>query len=61
MANMQNKSDTDLQKLLIEKQEALRNFRFGTAGTKVRNVKEGRTTRREIARILTELKVRKQA
>lgn len=60
MANMQNKNDTDLQKLLIEKQESLRNFRFGIAGTKTRNVKEGRTTRREIARILTELKVRKK-
>ena len=60
MANMQNKSDTDLQKLLIEKQETLRNFRFNIAGTKTRNVKEGRTTRKEIARILTELKVRKQ-
>jgi len=60
MANMQNKSDIDLEKLLIEKQESLRNFRFNIAGTKTRNVKEGRTTRREIARILTELKVRKQ-
>lgn len=59
MATVKNKSDIDLQKLLIEKQEALRNFRFSIAGTKTRNVKKGRTTKREIARILTELNARK--
>lgn len=53
------KSDKDLHKLLVEKREALRNFRFGIAGTKTRNVKEGRGLKKEIARVLTELNVRK--
>jgi len=47
-------SDKDIQKLLDEKREALRVFRFGSAGSKTRNVKEGRLVRRDIARLLTE-------
>jgi len=45
----------DLVKALYEKRETLRTFRFGEAGSKTRNVKEGVATRKEIARILTEL------
>ena len=59
MADLGGKSDTDLGKLLVEKREALRAFRFGIAGTKTRNVKEGKNLRKEIARIMTEQKVRK--
>ena len=58
MADIQKKSDSDLQTLVAEKQEALRNFRFGLAGSKVRNVREGRGIRKEIARLLTELNSR---
>ncbi len=46
-------SADDLGKLLAEKREALRQFRFGQAGSRVRNTKEGRILRRTIARILT--------
>ena len=58
MADFKGKSDTDLGKLLVEKREALRAFRFAIAGTKTRNVKEGKNLRKEIARILTERKER---
>ena len=47
-------SEKDIARLLGEKREALRNFRFSTAGSKARNVKEGQAVRREIARLLTE-------
>ncbi len=50
-----NKSREDLVKALYDKREVLRAFRFGEAGSKTRNVKEGSATRKEIARILTEL------
>ena len=48
-----NKSKEELEKLLADKREALRVFRFGVAGSKIRNVREGRGIRREIAQILT--------
>ncbi len=50
------KKDTELLELLKEKREALRTFRFGVAGSKTRNVKEGKNLRKDIARILTVLK-----
>lgn len=49
------KSREDLVKALYDKREALRSFRFGEAGSKTRNVKEGGALRKEIARIMTEL------
>jgi len=48
-----NKTAADLAKMLSEKREALRIFRFGAAGAKTKNVKEGRAIRKDIARILT--------
>jgi ribosomal protein L29 len=59
MSNLVKLSEKDLVKTLFEKREALRQFRFGTSGSKTRNVKEGRNLRREIARILTEINKRK--
>ena len=58
MAELKGKSDTELGKLLVEKREALRCYRFSIAGTKTRNVKEVKNLRKEIARILTERKTR---
>lgn len=49
------KKKEELVKALYEKREALRTFRFGEAGSKTRNVKEGSLIRRDIARIMTEL------
>lgn len=54
-SEFKNKDKSTLKGLLEQKREALRGFRFGTAGSKERNVKEGRNLRRDIARIMTEL------
>lgn len=53
MKDLKNKNTKELQNLLGEKQVALRTFRFGIAGSNVRNVKEGSKIRKEIARIKT--------
>jgi ribosomal protein L29 len=47
------KSQKDLLKLLTEKRDALQSFRLGNTRSKTKNVKEGRTTRKEIAQIMT--------
>ena len=61
MKEYKNKTENDLNKLIAEKREVLRHFRFGSAGAKTKNVKLGRTTRKDIARIMTELNIRKHA
>jgi ribosomal protein L29 len=58
MNELAQKDIVALKKLLGEKREEARAFRFGVAGASTRNVKAQRETRREIARILTELSVR---
>ncbi len=55
MTDFNKKSIKDLEKSVREKREVLREFRFKSAGSRTRNVREGRATRREIARMLTEL------
>lgn len=52
-----NKTSADLAKMLTEKREALRVFRFGAAGSKSKNVKEGRAVKKDIARIMTAMTV----
>jgi len=61
MADIKNRSVEDLQKELADKRESLRTFRFGGAGSRSRNVKEGKSLKKDIARILTELNSRKLA
>ena len=58
MADISSKSVETLQAELTEKREALRVFRFGGAGSRSRNVREGRNLRKEVARILTEISTR---
>lgn len=53
MKEYANKTKADLIALLAEKRKSLRVFRFGAAGSKARDVKEGRKIRKDIARILT--------
>ena len=48
-------SKQDLVKALTERRDALRKLRFGSTGSKTRNVKAGAATRKDIARIMTEL------
>lgn len=50
--------EKSLGSALSEKREVLRKFRFSVSGSKVRDIKEARNTRKEIARILTELRSR---
>ncbi len=52
--------ETELRNLANDKREALRAFRFGVAGSKTRNIREGRNLKRDIARIETELNARKK-
>ena len=58
MADIKKQSVEDLKKTIAEKREALRSFRFGEAGSRTRNVREGRNVRKEIARLLTEISAR---
>ncbi len=53
MKELTAKKPEELRKLLVEKQEALRRFRFSAAGAQTRNTKEGRAIRTDIARIHT--------
>ncbi|MBI4094106.1 50S ribosomal protein L29 [Candidatus Kaiserbacteria bacterium] len=46
----------DLKKEVAQKREALRVFRFGEAGARARDVREGRNLRKDVARLLTELR-----
>lgn len=55
MIDYKNKTKAELAKLITEKRNALHNFRFGTAGSKVKNMREGRNLRRDIARLETQI------
>ncbi|NBV77450.1 50S ribosomal protein L29 [bacterium] len=55
MKDLANLDTLALKKMLADKQEALRMFRFGGAGGRARDTREGRTLRKEIAQILTAL------
>ena len=46
----------ELEKLLVEKQEAARKLRFDISSKQVKNHREYRNTRRDIARIITLLR-----
>lgn len=50
--------DAELAKLLLDARKLSTDFRFGIAGSKTRNTKEGKNAKREIARILTEMRSR---
>jgi ribosomal protein L29 len=54
--DLKDKSIKELEKMLAESREALRKFRFALSGSKTRDLKEGRSHRKKIAQILTELK-----
>ena len=58
MVDVAKKSVKDLEKIVRDKREELREFRFGSAGSRVRNVRDGRNIRKTIAQALTELKKR---
>jgi len=55
---IRQKSEKELQKLLQDSREKLRQLRFDLASGKVKNVREIRQIRKDIARILTILKTK---
>ncbi|MDP6119409.1 MAG: 50S ribosomal protein L29 [Candidatus Pacebacteria bacterium] len=59
MKNLIKKKDSDLAKLLKEKREGFKSFRFSITGTKTRNVKAGKALKKDIAQILTEINKRR--
>lgn len=59
MADIKNMSIEDIAKEIADKREELRTVRFGAAGSRSRNVRSSRETRKAIARLLTELNSRK--
>jgi len=56
LPELRQKSKTELQKLLQDNRERLRQLRFDLAAGKVKNVREIRKIKKEIAQILTLLK-----
>lgn len=56
--NFKTASVEELERYASQKREELRNLRFTGAGSKNKNVKLGRTLRREVARVETELTAR---
>lgn len=50
---LKNKSEKELQQLIGERRERIRQLRFAIASGKVKNVREIRMLKREIARALT--------
>ena len=59
--DIKQKSNNDLQKLLSESRERLRQLRFDLAAGKVKNIREIRMIKKDIARILTVLNLNKHA
>lgn len=58
--SIKTQSDKELEKAVLEKRESLRDARFNISGSKVKNVRQQRDIKREVARILTELNARSQ-
>lgn len=58
---IRQKSDKELQKLLANLRDKLRDLRFKTASKQLKNYKEMGKIEKEVARILTVMKERKLA
>ncbi len=55
-SEIRQKSKKELHRLLFEKREKLRELRFNLASGKIKNVREIREIKKDIARILTIMK-----
>jgi large subunit ribosomal protein L29 len=60
MKELKDKSSKELNALLDEQREQLRTLRFRDASGQLKQVRDIRQVRRDIARILTEVKNRQQ-
>ncbi|OGD67210.1 hypothetical protein A2442_04205 [Candidatus Campbellbacteria bacterium RIFOXYC2_FULL_35_25] len=58
MKDLNKKTEKELEKILADKRKDLREVRFGSSGSKDKNVKGRVNIRKETARILTELRIR---
>jgi ribosomal protein L29 len=58
MTDFSKQDIPELKKVLADKRESLRVHRFEGAGSRTRNVRAGRTLRKEIAQLMTELRKR---
>jgi len=61
MADIKKAEMGELTKMLADKREELRAGRHAAAGTRARDVRGSRNIRKEIARILTEIRAREIA
>jgi len=57
ISEIKQKSKNELKKVLQERREKLRQLRFDLAAGKVKNIREIRSTKKDIARILTILNI----
>lgn len=53
--NIKGMKVEDLKKKLADLQESIRVIKFKAQGSKIKNVKETATLRKEVARVLTEM------
>jgi len=56
ISELRKKSEEEMQKILKDDREKLKQLRFDLAAGKVKNVREIRKIKKEVARILTLLK-----
>lgn len=61
MADIKKAEIGELMKMLADKREEVRALRAASAGTRARDVRGSRGLRKEVARILTELRAREIA
>ncbi|MDP3996205.1 MAG: 50S ribosomal protein L29 [bacterium] len=59
-SSLTKKTENDLLKELKAKRDELRKFRFDMTGSKIKNVRNGRAVRKDVARILTALNERQR-
>jgi len=59
--DLRNKSEEELHSLLHQKREALRQLRFDLVAGKVKNLREIRSIKKDIARILTVINEKRKA
>ena len=52
-SDIKSKTIGELELMVKDKRDALKNFRFGISGSRVKNIKEARTLRKDIARAIT--------
>ncbi len=55
MKEFDTKTAPELRKLVAEKRESLRQFRFSSKGSRIRDTKLGAALRKDVARLMTVL------